>query len=140
MTYFFVEKKGGLRSYFLTSGRLKIISVSVEVNFLSYNFRSRKSFANFALSISGWASLLPAPKAQKDLNTVFSSSSDIFRLRLAMKGKIKKRFLPGNTAGLGSLVKASSWWASLCTKYSQDNWNEQQLVKIFVCHEITKVP
>ena len=42
--------------------------MSVAVSFLSKSFRSRASFANFALSIIATL-LFPAPKAQNDLNT-----------------------------------------------------------------------
>lgn len=63
-------------TYAFTSGRLKMMSVSVEVNFLSYSFRSRNNFPNFELSITGCASF-PPPKAQKDLKTVWSSASDM---------------------------------------------------------------
>ena len=47
---------------------LKTMSTSVAVTFLSSNFVSLKNLANFALSISGIASLDPAPKEQNDLN------------------------------------------------------------------------
>ena len=46
---------------------LKTMSTSVAVTFLSSNFVSLKNLANFALSISGIASLDPAPKEQNDL-------------------------------------------------------------------------